>query len=406
MSVFIYTGLDAGGQSVKGSLEAKTEKSALDQLAADGIIPVEIKAGAEGDAAAAKAGFSLGGERVPFAVRTIFVRELATFLRADVPLLEAIGVLQRQETHAAFKRILADLHERVQKGDSFSKALTEHPKVFPALLISMAKVGETGGMLAEVLEQMANWMEQEEEIRGEIRGALAYPLMILALGIVTVIVLMTFVLPRISAIFAGMEANLPLPTRILMGSSAFMGRWWWAIPLALIGVAAGLAQLWKTPKGRRFFDKLSLTAPILGTLTVRASVSRFSRASAALLSAGVPLLEALKVVRGLLSNTLMSAMVDHAIEEVIKGQSLATALRGNPYFPAAALHLVGVGERTGRLSEMFGRLADTFERQMRQQIKVLLNLLSPLMIVALAVLVAFIAISILLPIFQMNKLMR
>ncbi len=409
MTVFHYTGLNPAGCSVAGSLEALNEALAYERLAAEGILPVSLGVGLKAEetpARAARRPWALQRRRVPVGVLTVFARELATFINADVPLLEALGVLRRQETHPVLRAVLDDVYARVQAGDAFSKALAAHPRLFSSLLVSMVRVGETGGLLGRVLEQMAAWMEHEDEVRGEIRSAMAYPLMIVALGIVTVIVLVSFVLPRITIIFAGMEADLPLPTRILMGTAGFMGRWWWltllGAGLAALAVARGL----KTATGRQWRDRAALHLPLFGALARKASVARLSRACAAMLASGVPLMDALRVLKGIAGNALMAATVEQTIEGVTRGQSLARTLGQSPYFPASVVHLLGVGERSGRLSEMFERVAETFERQMRQQIKILLNLLSPALIIVLAVVVAFIAISILLPIFRMNQLMR
>jgi type II secretory pathway component PulF len=339
------------------------------------------------------------------APRTLFVRELATFIHADIPLLEALGVLRRQEKNPAFKAILDDVHDRVQGGESFSRALSAHPKVFSPLLINMVRVGETGGLLGPVLEQMATWMEHEEEVKGEIRGAMAYPIMIMLLGMVTVMILFSFVLPRITAVFSG-GMELPLLTRVLMGVADFMGRAWWIVLLAAVALAVLVRYALKTEAGRAFYDRLSLGFPLFGTLVQKSAIARFARANAALLASGVPLLESLRVVQGILGNSLMSAMVAQAIERVTRGHSLARSLEESPWFPPSVVHLLGVGERTGRLAEMFNRVAQTFERQTRGQIKVMLNLLSPLMIIGLAAMVAVIAIAILLPIFRLNSMMR
>lgn len=405
MPVFVYKGFNQNGKGVSGSVEALSEKAALDLLSADGVVPLSLDVGEE-SRKEKEAGFSLAlGRRVPMSLRVLFARELATFIHADIPLLEALDVIRRQQTHSTFKTTLDDVHDKVQSGESFSRALAGHPKIFSPLLVSMVQVGETGGMMGKVLDQMATWMEHEDEVRREVRGALAYPAMILCLGIVTIGILLTFVLPRITSIFAGMEASLPPVTRLLMGTAAFMGRWWWLVILGVAGVAVAITRALKTEKGRAFYDKASLVTPIFGTLMRKSSIARFARASAALLGSGVPLLETLRVVGGLLDNSVMAAMVGLAIERVTRGNSLAKTLEESPYFPPSVIHLLGVGERTGRLAEMFSRVADTFEDQARTQIRVMLNLLGPLMIVALAVMVAFIAISILLPIFKLNNLM-
>ncbi|MCL5269709.1 MAG: type II secretion system F family protein [bacterium] len=408
MPVFEYTGFNVEGKSVAGTLEAPSERDALQALSGGGVIPVSIAGGSEAaaghGAATGRARRTPGRERISVARRTLFVRELASFLHADIPLLEALAVLCSQEEDPHFRTILEDVHDRVQGGEAFSKALAVHPRVFPPLLVTMVRVGETGGMLAKVLEQMAVWMEQEEEVQKEIRGAMTYPIMILLLGVATVIILLTFVLPRILTIFAGMR--LPLPTRILMGSSDFMSHWWKWLLVGGIVLGYGLRRALRADWGKRFWDRAALRLPIFGKLMIKASIARFARASAALLGSGVPLLEALRVVRGLVPNTVILAIIEGSIERVTRGQSLARALGESPVFPPSVIHLLAVGERTGRLGEMFERVAQAFEKQTRAQIKILLNLLSPMLIVCLAVLVAFIAISILLPIFEMNKLVR
>lgn len=411
MAVFRYTGFSGNGKGVSGTIEAPTEKSALDQLGEDGVVPVSLETAEEGPenggGTASLAGQGrLFSRRVPVAARTLFVRELATFIHADIPLLEALGVLRRQEKTLAFKAILDDVHDRVQGGESFSRALAAHPAVFSSLLINMVRVGETGGLLGPVLDQMATWMEHEEEVRSEIRGAMAYPIMILLLGMVTVMILFSFVLPRITAVFSG-GMELPLITRVLMGMADFMGRAWWIVLLAATGLVLLVRYaIKKTEWGRASYDRLSLSFPLFGTLVQKSAIARFARANAALLASGVPLLESLRVVQGILGNSLMAAMVAEAIERVTRGHSLARSLEESPWFPPSVVHLLGVGERTGRLAEMFNRVAQTFERQTRSQIKVMLNLLSPLMIIGLAAMVAVIAIAILLPIFKLNSMMR
>ncbi|MCE5229484.1 type II secretion system F family protein [bacterium] len=412
MALFTYSGFNEAGKTVSGAIEAPSEKSALDLLSDGGIIPSEIKLDTNGHGETGEAAGTVeqvlqrGRGRISMAARTLFVRELATFLHADIPLLEALGVLHQQETNSHFRAIIGDLHHRVQGGESFSSALTHYPKVFSPLLVSMVRVGETGGMLGNVMDQMANWMEHEEEVRGEVRGALAYPIMIVVLGLLTMGILTTFVLPKITTIFQGMGGNLPLPTKILMGVADFMGAHWKWVLLGMAAVCVGMYYGVRSQMGARLWDSLSLKLPLFGNLARKNAIARFARANAALLAAGVPLLESLKVVRGLLGNQVMAAIVDTTIDSVTRGQSLAHTLAQSPYFPPAVTHLLGVGERTGRLSEMFDRVAKTFERQTRGQIKVLLELLAPMMIVLLAVMVGMIALAILLPIMRINQLMK
>ena len=406
MAEYSYKGFSQSGQSVAGTLDAPDEHQALERLAVDGIPATKLTAGGgAGPRTVEKTGPApTKSGRVPFAMRVLFVRELATFLRADIPLLEALGVLSRQEAHPGFQAILTDLYERIKRGESLSHTMARYPRVFNSILLSMVKVGETGGHLGPILEQMADWMEHEEEMQGEVRSALAYPLMLLGLGVITVIVLLTVVMPRISLLFAGMEAGLPLPTRMLMATGAFFAKWWWALALGTVATVAGLRWLARRPAVRWRLHAVELKLPVLGLLTVKSALSRFSRASAALLASGVPLIEALRVVRGLMTNIHLQAMIDNTIDRVTRGQSLAHTLEEYPLVPASVTHLLAVGERTGRLDEMFSRVAQTFERQTRAQIKVMLSLIAPTLIVFLAVIVAFIALSVLLPIFKMGQM--
>lgn len=406
MAVYKYTGFGNDGKNVSGLIDAPTEKGAMDRLGGDGITPVTLALESSENGASAATTAKRHGGRVPHAERVIFIRELATFVNADVPLLEGLDVLRQQEQNPAFKSILDELHNQVQKGDSFSKALGRHPKIFPPLLVSMVRVGETGGMLGDVLEQMAVWMERDEDVRGEIRGALAYPMMIILFGIISVFLLLTFVLPRITKIFDDVHAKLPLPTRVLLTISGFMSHGWWIVLLGAVGLFFLGKWLFAKPAVRAAWDRTILYVPVAGVLVQKSAIARFARASAALLAAGVPLLEALRVVRDLLSNAVMSEVLDRTIERVTRGISLSRTLSESRWFPQSVVHLIGVGERTGRLGDMFGRIATTFENQTRTQIKTLLNLLSPLLIFGLAIVVGLIAAAILLPIFQMSSLMK
>lgn len=406
MAVYKYTGFDSKGKSAAGLIDAPNEKGAMDRLGSDGIVPMTLVVeSSEGNGVGHVAAKKPHG-RIPHAERTLFIRELATFIKADVPLLEGLDVLRQQEKNPAFKGILDELHNHVQGGESFSKALSRHPKIFPTLLISMVRVGETGGMLGDVLEQMSVWMEHDEDVRAEIRGALAYPLMIVIFGIISIFILLTFVLPRITKIFTDIHASLPLPTRILLAVSDFMRGWWWIIVLGSVGVGFLLRWLFQKPEVKAGWDKTVLYIPVAGVLVQKSAIARFARASGALLSAGVPLLEALRVVRDLLSNAVMAEVIDKTVEKVTRGVALSRTLAESRWFPQSVVHLLGVGERTGRMSDMFERIATTFENQTRTQIKVLLNLLAPLLILALAIVVALIAAAILLPIFRMSSLMK
>lgn len=408
MAVFQYSGFSTAGQAVDGTIEAGSEQLALELLARDGITPTQLRPGEEaaGNGRVSLGGLFRRGERIPVALRAQFVNELATLVRADVPLLDALRVLAREQHHEGLRRILEDMQARVSRGESFSRALAAHPRAFPNLLVTMVRVGETCGRLAEVLERMSQWMEHEEDVRSDVRGALVYPSVIVVLALASVAILVTFVLPNFRQIFMGRESQLPLPTKILLGTSDWAQQWWWTVPVVIAALAWGFTRVLKTRRGREVWDRVVLRLPIVGPLVLQSQLSRFAAAASSLLMAGVPLLEVLQVVRGLLGNTQMMALIDTVTEKVTKGHGLARSLSESPWFPAAVTHLLGVGERTGRLAEMFDHVARRFEKQTHARIRIMLNLLSPLLIVLLAVGVGVIAASILLPIYRMNQMMR
>ena len=412
MGAFEYKGFSSAGKPVAGVIEASSEGLAFEQLSSDGITPTLLQAAREAAANATarrpEAQTVVHGNprgRINAQRRTQVMQELSTLLMAGVPLLEALHVMRAQETHAAMHAVLEDLATMVQRGEPFSRALAGHPKLFPHLVVTMARVGETGGQLGEMLERMAGWMEYQDGLRAEVRGALIYPCIVLALGAVSVTVLVTFVLPRIRPIFEGM-GDLPLPTKIMLGASDWMQHYWWTIPLALLVAFVIGRQTIKSGEGRRLLDRLVLRLPIAGALILHSELARFASSCASLLTSGVPLLETLKVVRGLVGNSELAAMVGRATEQVTHGQALARALSDSPWFPQTALHLLAVGEKSGRLPDMFERLAVRFEKATRRRLKTMIDMIAPLMIVFLAVLVGGIALSILLPIYRMNQMMH
>jgi type II secretory pathway component PulF len=421
MAFFQYQGFEDDGRAARGVVEAASEQLALDQLAESGIVPTDLSPGSAPDAgdadatasplAAASGGATLGelwtrlrGERVAASRLVEFVGELATLVKADVPLLEALRVLGRQEPHPALRGILGDLARRVAGGEAFSHALAAHPRAFPSLLVTMARVGETGGKLGDVLARMGEWMEREEDARSDVRGAMIYPAVIVTLAIVSVVVLSIFVLPKFRLIFAGHEAQLPLPTKMLMGFSTWARAWWWTVPIGVVAASWGWRRALKTTTGRRAWDRLILRVPVFGPLVLQAELARLATACASLLASGVPLLETLRVSRGLVGNSQMEELVARVTDDVTRGQELARSLSDSPWFPPTVTHLLSVGERTGRLGEMFDRVAARFEKQTRRRVRIMIELLSPLLIVALAIGVGTIAASILLPIYQMNQL--
>jgi len=411
MGEFSYKAITADGEAVTGTLMAPHRRVALQSLEAKGLTATELEEVAE---RALQRSFlerllARGTERVARMKGpelTEMTRQLATMINSDVTLVDALGVIHDQAEQESARAVVGKLRDVVRGGDSLSAAMARQPATFTVLYISMVRVGEAGGILGNVLNQMADLLEGEQEVRGEVRAALAYPLIVLALGIATVILIFTFVMPRILKIFEGVEAALPLPTQILMKSGTFMRTHWWHLGLGILAAAAVLVQLVRTDRGRELWDRFRLRLPLAGPLVRKAAIARFSRCLGALVHGGVPLLEGLESVGALLNNRVMSRLINQAMISIKEGRSFAESLRKSDLFPAMVTHMVGVGEKTGRLDQMLLRIAETYERQTRTLIRVLITLLAPMLIICIACMVAFIALALLLPIFKMNQLIR
>jgi general secretion pathway protein F len=404
---FAYKALNADGDLVTGELAAAHRRMALQTLEAQGLVPTELE-----EAGAVKAsGIDrlLGGDRMP-RIRagelTELTRQLATMISSDVTLIDALTVIHDQAEQDAVRTVVGKLRDMVKSGESLSNAMTVQPRTFSPLYRSMVRVGETGGMLADVLNQMADLLENEQEVKGEVRAAMAYPLIVLGLGLMTVVVIFSFVMPRILKIFEGVEEALPTPTRILMGTGNFMGAHWWKVLIGIALVAGTIYQISRTDSGRYALDRIRLRMPLMGPLMRKSAIARFSRCLGALLHGGVPLLESLQSVGGLLNNRVMVKVIENSMNMIKEGKSFAESLRGSGLFPPMVTHMVGVGEKTGKLDNMLLRIADTYERQTRTLIRVLISMLAPVLIICVAVLVALIALALLLPIFKMNQLVR
>jgi len=411
MAEFSYKAITADGEVTTGSLIAPHRRVALQSLEAKGLTATDLQ---EVGVVAPGASFFerlLAGrtERVPRlkgAELTEMTRQLATMINSDVILIDALGVIYEQAEQESVRVVVGKLRESVRAGESLSVAMAKQPNTFTPLYSSMVRVGEAGGILGDVLNQMADLLETEQEVRGEVQAALAYPLIVLCLGITTVILIFTIVMPRILKIFEGMEHALPLPTQILMKSGQFLRVHWWHLGLGVLAIVVGFVQAMRTERGRLLWDRVRLRLPVMGPLMRKAAIARFSRCLGALVHGGVPLLEGLESVGALLNNRVLSRLIDQTMVSIKDGRSFADSLRKSDLFPSMVTHMVGVGEKTGRLDHMLLRIAETYERQTRMLIRVLISLLAPILIICIACMVAFIALSLLLPIFRMNQLVR
>jgi len=428
LASFRYEAVANDGRSSAGVVDAPDRRRALDHLSRQGLFPstLEVVDGAIGAgstdlnrALVPSTGNSPSepASRTPASTAEAprphgrisrkevsgFTRQMATLLAATIPIPRALDGLAEQEQNEALSMVIKEISADVKRGDPFSRALSRYPKLFSGLYASMVQVGEESGQLDTVLDDLADFLEDQDEMRGEVVSAIAYPSFVLGLGVLTTVVLLTFVMPRLLGIMTDLTEALPLPTRILLGLSEFCSQWWHLSTIVLIGGSIAFYRWTASPDGRVVFDRWRLSWPIVGRLFKAAALARFSRTLGTLHRAGVSLLRALDIVRNTVGNRYIAGRIDNVAEETKGGDSLAIPIRRLELFPATMIQMISVGEETGRLDEMLLKVAQIQEKEMRAHARALISLLGPLLIVAVGALVGFIVIALLLPIFQISQ---
>ncbi len=411
MTAFRYEAIETGGAAVQGVIEAEDRKAALQVLGRRGLFPSTLEISASiGSASAATAAAEIPrGQAQPFGrhIRrkeiTAFTREMSALLSAAIPIPQALNGLGEQEENPALREVVLKISDAVRKGASFSAALDEHPKLFSKLYVSMVRVGEEAGALQKVMADLADLLEHEDEVRGEVVAAVAYPVFVLGFGLVTVTVLLTVVLPKVMGMLQDMLPILPLPTLILLRVSGFLHHYWVWVLLGLIGAGAGWWRYVRSPQGAEAWDKAKLRLPLVGAVFRAAALSRFARTLGTLVKSGVSLLPSLAIVENTIGNRLLARQIARVAEETRGGDSLATPLRKLGIFPRTVVQMIDVGEETGRLDEMLLKVAEIEERHMRARTKTLISLLAPILILVVGAVVGFMVIALLLPIFKMSR---
>lgn len=408
MSVFEYVALDEKGHERKGFVDAPGVSVARQQLREEGIYPVSIAPAREKKNASLSSALEIGFLRKVSAKEvSIFTRQLSTLLSAGIPLVPAFSVLLAQTKNPVLQKILAQIRADLNEGKSLTAGMENFPRVFPPLYINMVKAGEASGTINLVLERLADFSEGQQALISKIRSALAYPLIMLLVGSLVIFLLMTFVVPRITGIFTDMKQTLPLATVILIAVSNFLKSFWWLIILlVLAGIVSFKYFTQGTQKGRRFWDAVRLRAPLLGAVNLKIAIARFTRTLATLLQSGVPLLAAMEIVRNVVNNIYIGETIAKAAQDVEEGASLSAPLAQSGIFPPMVTEMIAVGEQSGSLEKMLNRIAASYENEAQSDILVMTSLLEPLMILVMGLIVGFIVFSILLPIFEMNQLVR
>ena len=409
MPIFQYTAMDASGKEQKGQHEAASEEAVASFLKEQGMFPTSIKPLAKGDKAkkekakGAKAAKGLSLNLGPVVIKgkdlTIFTRQLAILLDAGLPLIRSLKTLERQAKNPSVKSVIGKVATSVEGGSTFSEALAQHPKSFDKLYLNMIRAGEAAGKLELILTRLAGFREKAAKIAGKVKSAMVYPVIVLTIAIGITVFLMLFLVPKFEVMFTEMldGAQLPVVTRFVMGIS----RWCQdniiiVIVLIVVFVIAFKLAL-KTEKGRFYFDKGIYTAPIIGLLISRNAIAKFARTLGTLRGSGVPVLNALQIVRDTSGNELVSKAIQQVHDAVKEGEPMAPPLQSTKIFPDMVISMIEVGEETGKLPDMLEKIADTYDEEVDNAVSALTSMIEPLMIVFLAVIVGGIVIAMFSP---------
>lgn len=409
MAVFEYRGIQAQtGKAVKGYRDADNAKALRALLRKDGVLLTQAQQETEAHAKKQRREIDLLAflRRPSAADVAVMTRQLATLIRAGVPLVDSITALVDQVEKEALVRVLTAVRESLKAGTSFAKCLEMHPKIFPPLFVNMVAAGEASGTLESVLERLADFMETQARLKGKVTAALAYPVLMMFIGAVMVSVLMISVVPKVVSIFDNLGQELPWYTELLIFTSNMFAGYWWLMLIVLGGSIYGFQRWRKTESGRLQWHKFVLRVPIFGRLNLLVAVARFARTLSTLLASGVPLLTAMDIVKNVLGNALLEGVVATAIGSIREGESIAEPLKRSGEFPPMVTHMIAIGERTGQLEQMLENVSRAYEADVETKVVALTSLLEPIMIVFLGGIVGFIAMAILMPLVQMNQLVQ
>ena len=405
MPTFAYKALDKGGTEVAGTLDADNERLALGRLRDMGYLPLEVR-----EEKVVKGGILdtflgiFAGKKVKAKDIVTFTRQLSTLIDAGLPLLRSLNVLGEQTENPNFKIQIKDIASSVQGGNTFSQALAKYPKTFNKLYVNMIKAGEAGGVLEVILTRLAEFSEKDQAVRAKVKGAMVYPALVIMVGAGVVLFLTIAIIPTFVGMFEEVGLTLPLPTRIMMGLSDFLRGFWWVNILAILALVV-IYKMWvRKEQGRYQADKIKLRLPVLGELVSKSAISRFARTLGTLITSGVPILQALLIVRDTAGNEVIARAMVAVHNSIREGESIAGPLGKSAVFPPMVVHMIAVGEETGALDNMLIKVADTYDREVDTMVAALTSILEPILILGMGVVVGFIVIAMYLPIFEMSAM--
>lgn len=443
MPTFVYTAKDQKGALVEGTMEADARNAVVNRLQQMGYFPVRINigvkkggkvvsqeataspaaprtsksavpklpAGGSSDGVAKPQAHASGTEsalqnflnrKVSTADIANFNRQVADLIGAGIPLVKALSILLKQTPNEKMKEVIADVLDSVQEGATFAESLKRHPRVFTKLYVAMVRSGEAGGMLQDVLNRLADFSESEEQLKGKIKAALAYPVVMILAGSVAVFIMFSYVIPKITSTFEQLGQTLPTMTQFLITLSKWFESYWWAIIGGVFLALLMFFQFTTSKEGRLLWHRLQLQLPLIGPLVQKREVARFARTLGSLLRNGVSILTALDIVREVVDNSIVKGEVDKVVDAITQGSSVAQPLAESRVFPSVAVNMIAIGEETGRLPDVLLRISESFEVQVERSVRTMTSLIEPIIICVMGLVVGFIVISMLLPIFSLD----
>jgi type IV pilus assembly protein PilC len=403
MATFAYVGRTRSGAVKKGELSAKTRDEAVNQLRKQSVVVTSLEEKKAG-------GFDLSkislGSGLTDKDLVVFTRQFGTMINAGLPLVQCLEILSTQSENKVLREAIGEVKTQVEAGSTFSDALRRHPKVFDDLYVNLVHAGEVGGLLDTILTRLAKYIEKAMKLKGQIKSAMIYPAAIMGVAVVVISVLMIWVIPIFAKMFnelSGGKMGLPGPTQLVIDISNLFLSYWYVMLGSIVAVIFGIKKYYATTKGRMVIDKLLLKAPVVGDLIRKASVAKFTRTLGTLLASGVPLLDGMTICAKTSGNKVIEETLINARLSIAGGKTIADPLAASGVFPKMVTHMIAVGESTGALDAMLGKIADFYEDEVDQAVASLTSLLEPMMMVFLGIVIGFIVVAMYLPIFKMSE---
>ncbi|MBU1902417.1 MAG: type II secretion system inner membrane protein GspF [Proteobacteria bacterium] len=407
MPTYLYKATDSSGKVVNGSLDAQGERGVVAELHDMGFIPIRITL-SKGNGGR----FDLDISKQILSVFTgvssrdvmVFTQDLATLLESGLPVDRALSILIDSAEKARMKEVVGDILKSIRGGGYLSEALAKHPKIFSSFYVNMVRAGEAGGVLESVLGRLGDFLESSQDLRDYIKSAMVYPIFLVCVGGISIIILLTFVIPKFSVMFSDMGKAIPFTTRFLLGFSEVLRAYWWVILGGICAIYFFVRRYFNTPAGRLRLDRNKMNLPVTGDLVRKIEVARFARTLGTLTKSGVPILQALVLVKDIMGNRVIAGSMEEVYDRVKEGDRLSKPLSDSGIFPSLAIQMITVGEETGKLDSMLLRVAENYEKMVKDMVKRFVSLLEPAMILAMGLVVGFVVISMLMAIFSMNEM--